>query len=70
MDYYIYENWAHDRGRIHRAECGFCNAGQGTQTAVGDRNGSWHSPFDRDAALTKAAELNLTDIRGCSICNP
>ena len=28
---WIYENWTHDRVRIHRANCGYCNDGRGTQ---------------------------------------
>lgn len=70
MDYCIYENWTRDRGQIHRAECGFCNGGQGTQAGAGDRNGRWHGPFDRKAAFAKAAELNRADMRACSICDP
>jgi hypothetical protein len=70
MNYWIYESWTRDRGRIHRADCGFCNEGQGTQVKAGDRNGRWHGPFDRDAAFAKAAQLNRADTRACSICDP
>ncbi|WP_210241856.1 hypothetical protein, partial [Mesorhizobium sp. B2-6-7] len=63
MDYYIYENWTHDRGRIHRSDCGFCNEGHGTQAGAGDRNGRWHGPFDRGAAFAKATQLNRADMR-------
>lgn len=35
MDFYVYESWTRDRGRIHRSDCGFCNDGQGTQVNGG-----------------------------------
>jgi hypothetical protein len=29
MTFYVYENWTHDRARLHRGECGYCNDGSG-----------------------------------------
>lgn len=68
MEYYIYENWHRDRGRIHKAECGFCNRSNSPDTQ--DRNGKWHGPFDRNGAFSAATMLALTDVRPCSACNP
>jgi hypothetical protein len=27
-EYYVYENWTHDRARIHKGDCGYCNDGR------------------------------------------
>ena len=42
--FYVYENWTHDRARVHRAECRFCNHGRGIQGTNDERNGKWHAP--------------------------
>jgi hypothetical protein len=69
--YFIYENWTHDRGRIHKAECSMCNDGRGTQAGDSGRNGRWHGPFDdRAFAFKKATSLNRADMRPCALCNP
>ncbi len=34
MSFYVYENWTHNRARIHRGTCGYCNNGQGTQATI------------------------------------
>jgi hypothetical protein len=71
MAYYVYENWTHDRARVHRAECSHCNEGRGTQGATSDRNGRWHPPTsERDSAFKLAASLGRTDTKACGHCNP
>ena len=70
MEYYVYENWTRDRGRIHSGECGHCNHGQGNQPQDSGRNGKWHGPFERDAAFVYARGLNKSDMKPCSVCNP
>lgn len=71
MSFYVYENWTHDRARIHRAICGYCNDGRGTQVSSAERNGKWHGPFsDSDTATRVAASLKRTDTKPCRTCAP
>lgn len=71
MSFYVYENWTHDRVRIHSGGCGYCNEGRGTQPHDSGRNGMWHGPFeDRDAAYRKATQLRRTDTKACGTCAP
>jgi hypothetical protein len=69
--FYVYENWTHDRGRIHKGECSHCNHGQGKHGTSSERNGRWLPPFDtREEALAKAMALGRADMRPCAVCNP
>ena len=69
--FYVYENWTHDRARVHRAECPFCNHGRGIHGTNSERNGKWHPPFtDRDAAYRFAHGTPRSDIAGCANCTP
>ena len=69
--YYIYENWvAEKKAKIHKADCGFCNNGNGAHNNIhGNRNGKWHGPFGN---YTKAHEfavrLNNRKVSNCSTC--
>jgi F-type H+/Na+-transporting ATPase subunit beta len=70
MSYYVYENWARERARVHRGECGFCNHGRGSQTSSSERNGRWHGPyFDQSIAVTHASQLKRRDTKVCSYCD-
>lgn len=46
--FWIYENWvAEKKAVIHKANCSYCNNGQGTQkNKLGNKNGKWHGPFN------------------------
>jgi hypothetical protein len=57
VNFYVYENWTHDRTRIHRGDCTFCNEGQGRGTEDSGRNGRWHGPFSREQAFELAKAL-------------
>lgn len=70
VDYFIYENWTHDRVRIHKGECGHCNDGRGTQAGSSLRNGKWHGPLSRDDVYRLAAKLKRGDTRACPNCAP
>ena len=71
MSFYVYENWTHDRARIHRGKCGYCNDGQGTQNSSSNRNGQWLGPYpDRETAVRVARAKNRSDTRECGACNP
>ena len=64
--YFVYENWTHDRARIHKADCGHCNDGRGTQAGSSNRNGKWHGPYDdRGEAFRAAGRLGREDTKPC-----
>jgi HTH-type transcriptional regulator / antitoxin HigA len=70
-EYWVYQNWTHDRARVHRAVCSFCNHGQGIHGKSSDRNGEWRGPFtDRDAAFAAMSRLHRADSRACTTCAP
>jgi hypothetical protein len=69
--YWVYENWTHRYVRIHRAACGHCNDGRGTQASHSGEHDEWHGRFrDREAAFAKARRLRYRDTRGCKVCAP
>ncbi|SRR5258706_6290861 len=68
--YFIYENWTHDRARVHKGECGYCNDGRGTQAGSSPRNGKWHGPLERDDAFRLATRLRRADTKACPNCAP
>jgi hypothetical protein len=68
--YYIYQNWTRSRGRIHRAECPYCNHGKGTQSTDSGKNGKWNGFDDRDRAFAAAKALVLNDMKPCATCAP
>ncbi len=37
MGYYVYENWTHERARVHIDSCPYCKHGRGTQPQDGGR---------------------------------
>lgn len=69
--YWIYENWrAEKKAVVHRADCGHCRDGQGSQTnKLGDANGRWHGPFPSyDSAREAAQRLPGREVRDCRHC--
>lgn len=69
--YYVYENWTRDRGRIHKAECPFCNHGEGYREVDPGTNGKWHRPYDERAFAFKFADtLKRADKKPCGTCDP
>lgn len=73
MTYYVYENWrADDKAVVHRADCSFCNSGQGAhRNTMGNANGRWWGAFDTfERARQKAESLGRRECRVCGICLP
>lgn len=70
-EYWVYENLAHKKARVHNGDCPRCNHGDGTKRGRSDRNGRWHGPYEDTARAFKEAEnLGQYDIRGCNVCSP
>ncbi len=71
VTYWVYENWAQKRARVHRADCVHCNAGQGTRGGSSGHMVRWHGPFrDRVEAFHRAARTGHLDTQGCERCDP
>ena len=75
MGYYVYENWAHERARVHIDSCPYCKHGRGTQPQDGGRNGRWlpgpGRPFaTREEAFRRAQTKGWEDSKGCKYCKP
>jgi hypothetical protein len=70
-EYWVYQNWTHDRARVHRGVCSFCTHGRGVHGKTSDRNGEWTGPFsDRAAAFAAMNRLRRADSRACATCGP
>ena len=75
-EFYVYENKSNNRARVHKADCGFCNHGEGSRRrrkskSSGGGNVRWRGPFDaREAAFSEMENLGKKDIGACSACNP
>lgn len=72
IGWWIYENWQADPGgkaRVHQANCGFCNNGQGTGRGTPGLHGKWHGPFtSRAAADNYAHSLGRALVDACRVC--
>lgn len=67
-DFFVYADNSHSRARIHRANCRYCNAGEGTQPGA-PTTGEWHGPYAGFAAAERAAgALQLRDTAACRVC--
>ncbi len=71
MSFHVYENWTHDRCRVHRSDCIFASNGFGLHGAPSKRNGQWHGPFETTLeAFQVAKALKRADTNSCSNCAP
>jgi len=72
--YYLYFNWQANGPhiRIHYANCGFCNNGNGRniQNVEAGRNGVWIGPFTSFEFVSDFIELINVDFDSCRNCNP
>lgn len=66
--WWVYENLPRRRGRIHLADCSFCNDGQGLHRSTAP-TGRWYGPFSgADEAIAQALETRAEDLAGCGVC--
>jgi hypothetical protein len=71
MTFHVYENWTHDRCRVHRSDCVFAADGNGINGAPSKRNGQWHGLFDDcQTAFRVAGALKRADTKACPTCSP
>ena len=67
--YYVYENWARNRCRVHHASCTNCNDGAGIQARDTGETGRWLGPYREKAyAFRIARSLGRSDTRPCMKC--
>ena len=71
MEYWVYENWVHDKAIVHKASCSYCNEGRGMHPDSSEDHGKWRGPFrTREDALADPKSTGRTDARGCKACGP
>jgi len=66
--FWVYRNWIHRRARLHRASCGYCNAGAGTQGTQGTATGEWKPFASRADGEAWLNGLGYADVRVCGMC--
>jgi hypothetical protein len=66
--FWVYENKIKRYAAIHRANCGFCNQGEGIGVGYNRLHASWRGPF---ASLDEAARLIFArpTLHGFMFCN-
>ncbi len=71
ITYFIYENPARDRVRIHAATCRYCQGvDPDSEVDASENSARWHKARDREEALKVAESLARKDTRTCGVCNP
>ena len=69
MTFWVYENTIHQKCRVHRSDCSFCNDGNGIHGGGHTLSGNWLGPFpDLEKATETANNRKFADVRGCSLC--
>jgi hypothetical protein len=69
--FFVYENWVRNKAIVHRADCSFCNGGNGLHGSRQTKSSTWHGPFETGgAALEAAKRCRRTRTEGCSTCSP
>lgn len=70
-NYYVYENWLHNKAIIHKSDCGFCNDGKGRfpDKEYTSKNGHWLEAFkSHQEAKTAAFKTNRDEVHDCLHC--
>lgn len=66
--YWVYRNWIHQRARLHKAACSYCNNGIGAQGSSAAVTGEW-KPFPSEAdAKAFLATTKYEDSKLCAVC--
>jgi hypothetical protein len=68
--FWYYDNRVHRYTKIHRADCGYCNAGEGFQARRQDVAGAWHGAFGSFAQAHAAASRTGHPVSSCKTCAP
>lgn len=66
--FWVYRNWIHNRARLHRADCSYCNNGRGTQNASNSTTGEWRSFAAEAEARQFLSSLDYDDAAACGVC--
>lgn len=66
--YWFYMNYPTRKIRIHRADCRYCNNGNGIHQNVGQNNGQWHGSFKELEDTLEIAQKNNYQITKCKKC--
>ena len=68
-EFFVYENWqaGPHKAVIHRADCGFCNAGHGLRGGYDLKNARWHPDPGRGLPSLEQARVYAQTIPGVLI---
>jgi hypothetical protein len=66
--FWVYRNWIHQRARLHRATCNYCNDGSGTHGSTNSLTGEW-KPFPTEATAKEyLTSTKYDDAKLCGTC--
>ncbi len=69
MEYWVYENTVHQKARVHREDCSFCQSGRGLHGGGTSRSGRWFGPYSELSRANEFAESRKQpDTRACGVC--
>jgi len=69
MKYWVYENTIHQKARVHRENCSFCQSGRGLHGGGTTRSGRWFGPYTELSRANQVAESRKQpDTRACGVC--
>lgn len=71
MEHWVYDNRVNRYARVHRADCTFCDQGQGLhRRGLNAAAGQWLGPFPSLADAQTAADATGRTVSRCSVCAP
>jgi len=67
-EFWVYEDMVVHTATTHRADCRYCNSGQGQWGARDERASTWHGPYSSKGAA-KSAPIKTNSLpRDCGTC--
>jgi len=71
MDYWVYENFIHNKAVIHSTNCSYCNNGKGmtNRDKASRTRDIWHGPFNNlESVEIFAKNTTRKNIKSCDFC--
>ncbi len=66
--YWAHEDWPTSTARVHRAECRYCNNGQGWDPRRTGQNNAWYGPYATPEQARAACRR--AQAKPCAVCMP
>jgi len=69
--FFVYENWVLSKAITHRADCPYCEDGNGLHGTRTTKSTTWHGPYKRaEEARNKARSCRRERTEDCKFCCP